>query len=86
MFSYLFNNSREYLVNTFLVKIPLFKNTVSSAFLFSTAKKSDNKPILRENQGEKFKSEAITPDKALRRNPEDIDNKSRMGSFFNLKQ
>ena len=34
----------------------------------------------------KPKSDAITPDKALRRKPDEIDNKSRIGSFFNLMQ
>ena len=58
----------------------------NSAFLFSIARNNANNPIDNRNQGEKSKFDAFTPAIDLIKKPDEMQNISIIGSFFNLKQ
>ena len=86
MDSALFNKDKEYLFNDFLVLIFMTITLCNSAFLFSIARNKASRLIDNKNQGEKSRFEDLTPAIALSKNPEDMQNISKIGSFFNLKQ
>ena len=80
------SNDKEYLSNELLVLIFSLIAFCNSAFLFSIARNRANNPIDNKNQGEKSKLDAFTPAIALIKKPDETQNISIIGSFFNFKQ
>ena len=76
----------EYFSRTFLVIKELSLDILSSAFLFSTARNNARRPIVRRNHGDIAKLAATPPAIALNKKPDEMQNKSSIGSFFSLMQ
>ena len=70
---------KEYLFKTSLVNKPLSFDNLSSAFLFSIARKSASNPTVNKNHGELGRELTDMPAIALSKKPDAIEKISKIG-------